>query len=251
MAPGQRRARNLDRPADTQSAQRTEGSKTIDELLNETPTRTGAGRSQTIDELLNETGTIAGTAGLPETPSRGDVVLAMAAVKPEVEACGGESGVAFAEITVAGDTGRVTNAQISGQTGSVGSCIARAVRRAEFPRFRSATFRVRFPFKLIGGAPAEPVAAAAGDSDLPEAPTRDDVVRAMQGVKSAVQACAAGTTGVATADLTVSGSTGRVSRVTVTGIEGGVGSCIAKAVRLAEFPRFKETAFNVRFPFRF
>lgn len=116
----------------------------------------------TIDDLLD--GALGGKSGgapkrkpapaaaasnLPEKPSRDDVMQAMNAVKGPVAACGqGESGVAFANVTVAGDTGRVTNATIEGQTGAVGSCIARAVRKAKFPRFQASTFKVKFPFRL-------------------------------------------------------------------------------------------------------
>jgi hypothetical protein len=48
----------------------------------------------------------------------------------------------------------------------------------------------------------------------------------------------------------VSGSTGRVSGVRVTGIQGSVGSCIAKAVRGASFPKFAKSQLTIDFPFR-
>jgi hypothetical protein len=53
-------------------------------------------------------------------------------------------------ITVAGSSGRVTNAVVSGQFAGtpVGSCVARAARGARFPRFRNDTFSVSFPFRL-------------------------------------------------------------------------------------------------------
>ena len=53
-------------------------------------------------------------------------------------------------ITVAGATGRVTNATVGGQFAGtpVGSCIARAVRGASFPRFQRATFTINYPFRL-------------------------------------------------------------------------------------------------------
>ena len=49
---------------------------------------------------------------------------------------------------VAGSTGRVTNAQVEGITGPAGSCIAKAVRKAKFPKFQQSTFKVKFPFRL-------------------------------------------------------------------------------------------------------
>jgi predicted Zn finger-like uncharacterized protein len=98
-----------------------------------------------------------------------------------------------------------------------------------------------------GGAPKHEAAAAA---NLPDKPTRDDVLSAMGGVKDAVKACAKGAGGVAIANVTVAGKSGRVSNVEVSGITGDVGSCIAKAVRKASFPKFKADDFQVKFPFR-
>lgn len=89
--------------------------------------------------------------GAPETPSRSDVVAAMSAVQSAVAACGnGEHGTATVAVTVSGATGRVTEANVSGQFAGtpVGSCIARAVRGATFPRFTRPTFTVNYPFRI-------------------------------------------------------------------------------------------------------
>ncbi len=120
------------------------------------------GGSSSIDDLLD--GAIGGgssskpskheaaapaPSNLPEKPSREDVLAAMNGVKDDVKACGkGQTGVAFANINVAGKTGRVTSAEITGITGEPGSCIARVVRKASFPKFQSDSFQVKFPFKL-------------------------------------------------------------------------------------------------------
>jgi len=115
---------------------------------------------RSIDDLLGDA--LAGPKGgkpveaaapasdLPKTPSRDQVVAAMNSVKGDVSACakGGASGVATVSVSVAGATGRVTNAQVNGVTGPAGSCIAQAVRKAQFPKFSSAVFKVAFPFKL-------------------------------------------------------------------------------------------------------
>jgi predicted Zn finger-like uncharacterized protein len=91
----------------------------------------------------------ASTANLPEKPSRDDVLAAMNGVKAGVSACAkGQTGVAFANITVAGKTGRVSNVEVTGMTGEVGSCIARTVRKANFPKFKSDNFQVKFPFRI-------------------------------------------------------------------------------------------------------
>lgn len=89
------------------------------------------------------------SSNLPDTPSKPDVMAAMSSVKPQVVACGnGQGGVATVTISVAGTTGRVTNAQVAGATGSIGSCVAQAVRKAQFPKFQQKVFKLVFPFKL-------------------------------------------------------------------------------------------------------
>jgi hypothetical protein len=76
---------------------------------------------------------------------------AMSGVSGAVSACGnGEHGTATVAITVTGSTGRVTGANVTGQFAGtpVGSCIARAVRGATFPRFTRPTFNVTYPFRI-------------------------------------------------------------------------------------------------------
>jgi len=73
---------------------------------------------------------------------------------------------------------------------------------------------------------------------------------AMSGVKNAVGACAKGQTGVAFVNVSVAGATGRVTAAEVTGITGPAGSCIAKAVRGASFPKFQQRVFKVKYPFK-
>ncbi|WP_236519372.1 hypothetical protein [Sandaracinus amylolyticus] len=88
---------------------------------------------------------------LPEMPARDAVMAAMARVQPSVSACGqGAHGTATVAIIVAGDSGRVTSANVSGEFAGtpVGSCVARAVRSARFDRFERATFSVTYPFRL-------------------------------------------------------------------------------------------------------
>lgn len=104
-------------------------------------------------------------------------------------------------------------------------------------------------------APAPAPAAAASESggeDLPSSPSRDEVLAAMRGVESAVRACTSPTEkGTAEVQITVAGTTGRVTNATVTGITGEVGSCIARAARNAKFPRFSKPNFQVKYPYRF
>mgnify|MGYP001106507297 CR=1 FL=1 len=87
-------------------------------------------------------------SSLPRTPSRDQVLKALRAVQPRVSACAkGKRGVALADIVV-GSSGRVKSVRVSRVKGPTASCIARAVRRAKFPRFADPRFSVKFPFKL-------------------------------------------------------------------------------------------------------
>jgi hypothetical protein len=85
-------------------------------------------------------------AALPDKPSREQVIAAMSRIQPRVKAClPNGRGMATADVKVLGRTGRVTTAQVSGQSGAVGSCIARAVRGAKFPQFASESLTFRYP----------------------------------------------------------------------------------------------------------
>jgi predicted Zn finger-like uncharacterized protein len=106
---------------------------------------------------------------------------------------------------------------------------------------------------LDDAVPVKKGAAEAASAALPEAPSRDQVLAAMHGVESAVLACAEGQTldaPAATVAIGVTGSTGRVSSVRVNGVGGTVGSCIARAVRDASFPKFAKAQFSINFPFK-
>lgn len=90
-----------------------------------------------------------------------------------------------------------------------------------------------------------------GGDDLPETPSRDQVLSALKAIQPQVQACGNGGGGVANTAITVMGSTGRVTSATVSGQYAGtpVGSCVAKTVRNAKFPRFKRSTFQINFPY--
>jgi hypothetical protein len=81
-----------------------------------------------------------------DKPSRAQVIAAMAGVQRKVKAClPSGRGSITADVKVLGKTGRVTTAQIDGQRGEVGSCIARAVRKAKFPTFSAESISIRYP----------------------------------------------------------------------------------------------------------
>lgn len=88
---------------------------------------------------------------LPQTPSRSDVQRALEGLAGAVRTCGGGArGMAPTRIVFSGETGRVTDAQVTGGAlpPEARSCIARAVRSAHLPRFEQRTFSVTYPFSL-------------------------------------------------------------------------------------------------------
>jgi hypothetical protein len=86
--------------------------------------------------------------------------------------------------------------------------------------------------------------------DVPQGPTRSEVITRLESVRPAVHACAAGRSGVADLDITIA-HTGTVMHVLVGGDFAGTteGSCIARAVRQAHFPAFKQERFRLLYPY--
>lgn len=87
-------------------------------------------------------------AALPEQPSRNEVQAGIEQIRPALTTCAaGAHGTVFANLTIVG-TGRVSYSVVEGEftSGSVGSCMARALRSASFPQFAGPAFKVRYPF---------------------------------------------------------------------------------------------------------
>jgi hypothetical protein len=88
---------------------------------------------------------------LAQTPSRDDVVSSMSVLVPAIRGCAqGQSGLAPMSIVVLND-GRVESAALSSgpfQGTASGRCMEGVVRRARFPHFKQANFRVQFPFAV-------------------------------------------------------------------------------------------------------
>lgn len=125
---------------DTKAPAKPSGPRSIDDLLANALDSKGGGTKAAAE---------APKSNLPDLPSRDDVVNGMSSVKGAVAACAqGQTGVAFVNVSVAGATGRVTSAEVTGITGPAGSCIAKAVRGAQFPKFQQKVFKVKYPFKL-------------------------------------------------------------------------------------------------------
>ncbi|MEZ4287339.1 MAG: GYF domain-containing protein [Polyangiales bacterium] len=94
--------------------------------------------------------------------------------------------------------------------------------------------------------------SSSSSSSLPDTPSRNDVMSAMNGVSGAVRNCNAGESGKAKVSVDFSGSTGRVTKAKVESAPFAgtpVGACIERAVKNARVPRFKQSSFNVKFPY--
>jgi predicted Zn finger-like uncharacterized protein len=112
--------------------------------------------------------------------------------------------------------------------------------------------------EVVGGSsPSKPKqttrSSSSSSSSLPDAPARNDVKTALQGVSGAVKSCKKDSGGTAAVNVVFSGKTGRASSAKVTSgpFKGtAVGSCIESAVKRARVPRFKQSSFKVTFPYR-
>jgi hypothetical protein len=99
-------------------------------------------------------------------------------------------------------------------------------------------------------APADSAAVAAEPAEvLPAAPTRDEIKAGFDGVRGEIEACAAGGHGTTVAKVSISGA-GRVSYATIEGAFQGTpqGSCMARVLRSASFPRFSQLSLKVSYP---
>jgi hypothetical protein len=90
-------------------------------------------------------------SGLPEKPTKAEVMAALQGITPKVKSCGkGWHGVAKTSINVGGATGKVMSATVvDGPTdAALKSCIVNAVKTASFPKFEQKKFTVAYPFVI-------------------------------------------------------------------------------------------------------
>ena len=113
--------------------------------------------------------------------------------------------------------------------------------------------------EVIGESPSSSArrqaksSGGATGSKLPNSPSRADVKRALSGVSGAVRRCKKDKSGTALVNVTFSGKTGRATSANVVSgpFKGtGVGGCVERAVKRARVSRFKQSTFNVKFPYR-
>jgi hypothetical protein len=99
----------------------------------------------------------------------------------------------------------------------------------------------------VSGKKSAPKAEEKPASNLPQTPSREDMLGALGKAKAKAAKCKG--PGVATAAIQIAGS-GKVSSVSVTGAEGAAAACVEKAVRSTPFPKFQKDSFEVKFPFK-
>ncbi|MCC6875290.1 MAG: zinc-ribbon domain-containing protein [Sandaracinaceae bacterium] len=86
----------------------------------------------------------------------------------------------------------------------------------------------------------------------PSTPSRGDIQSAMNSVMSAVRACGASGHGSAVVSVSFRGENGSVgdAQVSSTDLSPASQSCVARAVRGARVPAFRQASFRVTYPFR-
>jgi predicted Zn finger-like uncharacterized protein len=97
-------------------------------------------------------------------------------------------------------------------------------------------------------ATSSPSSSSSGGA--PDLPDRSSVGSALSSVAGTARACGNGTEGTARASVTFSGSTGAVSNVSVSGVPDPVAKCVERAVKGVKVPPFKQSSFNVTYPYR-
>ena len=114
--------------------------------------------------------------------------------------------------------------------------------------------------RALGGMAATPAAAtptameataSADPATLPETPDRAAVSRALGGLMPRIRQCAGEQVGMATARIRVAND-GSVASVSIGGSPfGGTpqGTCMEGVVQTARFPRFRQSHFDVTYPF--
>jgi tetratricopeptide (TPR) repeat protein len=90
-------------------------------------------------------------SGLPLAPSREAVITTMRPLKDAVAGCApGHEGVVPFMLTIAGETGQVTDVEVDGDLAGTDEsrCMEGVVRSASFPRFQKSQLEIRYPFEL-------------------------------------------------------------------------------------------------------
>lgn len=131
----------------------------VPSLVVRAPATPPSNEAPTLEELMHRASdpgavpvvSVPSSPALPATPTRDEVRRVMGALTPAVTACAaGTHGRVTVTVVVAGETGHVRSAVVSGDYAGTpeGSCIARAVREAELAPFSRSTFTITYPFAV-------------------------------------------------------------------------------------------------------
>lgn len=119
------------------------------------------------------------------------------------------------------------------------------------PCVRNCRGDIQCILRCASGGSAAPSPSSGGGADTP---SRNDVLAAMNGVRSSVTACAASLGSHGSFQMTVTfASSGRVTTANAGAPLAATpaGSCAARAVRAAQVPPFSRPTFQVVFPFSY
>lgn len=86
------------------------------------------------------------------------------------------------------------------------------------------------------------------DESLPATPSREAMLGAIGKARAAVSRCEG--SGTVTASIHIKGPLGRATRVELEGVSGPARTCVETAIRKTAFPKFQQTDFAVRAPFK-
>ena len=89
------------------------------------------------------------------------------------------------------------------------------------------------------------------EPELPQTPSRDQVIMVMRPLRSAIADCAPDFHGKVAFEVEVKGETGEVTDARVQGEMRGSpqGECMESVIRSASFPRFKKRRFRIVYPY--
>jgi hypothetical protein len=138
---------------------------------------------------------------------------------------------------------QVVAAPVVAGAGTGTEAVSAAVRRRRLLAWRARTADPR--------AQAARAAALGPSLAMPTQPSREQIRVGLDSARAALQTCAGVLHGTSTAHVTIA-SSGRVASATIEGAFAGTpaGSCMARALRDAVFPRFSDPNLQVTYPFR-
>lgn len=220
--------------------------------------------------VVQPTGEAEHTATAVEEVSSTEQPVAVADVEPKVEAASVEQPTASVVTTLATEStatarsprARRRAARAAAHAAAVDAAALQAAAKAVEAKPEDAS-AVPAPARLVLApnpyvsrpapvvVPAVQVAPAPVTSGpVPQTLSRTQVQNGLEGMRGQLQSCAAGAHGRMTANVTISGA-GRVTYAIVDGAFAGTpqGSCMARALRGAQFPQFASPQLRVVYPF--